>query len=91
MIENKADIILNKILDRVEAVSQSYAQQFRGMKPFNKTQIPNDKVLQIYEDLGTLHQQGSPIPANLFSKYDSNTLNRFIYDMEQLKARRGGK
>ena len=91
MIENRADIILNKILDRVEAISQNYAQQFRGMKPFNKTQIPNDKVLQIYEDLGTLYQQGSPIPMKLFQKYDPDTVNRFIFDMEQLSAKRGGR
>jgi len=91
MKDNFYDLIKERLTHDIKATTDYIVDEFEKQKPFAQTQIPNNIVLQIYEDLGTLHQQGSPIPTNLFSKYDSNTLNRFIYDMEQLRAKRGGK
>jgi len=54
MKENPGDVILRKIMERMESVSNKLAEQYGGVKPFDRQMPPPSSirnVLKSYSDL----------------------------------------
>ena len=82
MKSNLYDEALNGVEDIVGQVSDSISKELKNTKPFDKKQISNDELLYYYTTL-------TPDDMDyLMSKYDRDTINDFIFDMEQVKSRR---
>jgi len=52
MRKNRYDRIMDKMLNRIERVSDKMAKEFKGTNPFDKEPVSNDEALYEYENMG---------------------------------------
>ena len=81
-MENVADNILTRMNKRVEAVSRRLSSQYKGVKPFDAQEVKPEDQLFWYEQLGTQDMD------YLIEKYGRDAINQFVFESEQIKARR---
>ncbi len=82
MKENMADRVLARMNKRVMAVADRLSKQYEGVKPFDAQEMKSEDQLFWYEQLGPVDM------AYLVQKYGREVVNQYIYESEQIKARR---
>ena len=88
MEKNPYDTITDRVFNDINIVADRVATKYKNVQPYDTTKIPNDRLLAMYEDMGTLNQMGQPIMQFFVQRYGPDVMSRFIYDMEQLRKRR---
>ena len=76
------DKVLDKLHQRRQGVRQKLYMQYKGQKPFRMEPIPNDKMVQIYENMN------DEDVVYAVQKYGEDTVRAFVGDMEKLASRR---
>jgi len=82
MKENVADSILERVNKMVGKVAGRLSIQYKGVKPFDKQPVKTEDQLFWYEQLGIEDMQ------YLIQKYGRDAVNQFVFESEQIKARR---
>ena len=83
--DNVADSILGRMNKRVDAVAKRLSSQYKGVKPFDAQEVKPEDQLFWYEQLGTQDMD------YLIEKYGRDRINQFVFESEQIKARRSKK
>ena len=82
MRDNIADSILNRINTRIGSVSNRLSVQYKGVKPFDAQEVKPEDQLFWYEQLGVQDMD------YVIEKYGRDRINQFVFESEQIKARR---
>ena len=83
MRDNPYDRVLEKTLKRVNNASDRIGKNLKGVKPFDKEEIPKRELLQSYMTLTSEDMN------YLIQTHGEEAMNSFIYEMETYKGRYG--
>lgn len=79
---NVYDDVLERVLGRVDKVSERLTTKFKNVKPFAQEQIPKEEMLRAYESLSYDDMNSMVIHHGV------DKVNEFIFEMEQAKLKR---
>lgn len=76
MKENVYDKALDRVLARLDSVSDRIGRNFKGVKPFDKEPIQKRNMLQYYEMLNAEDMR------YLVKQHGEEAMNEFVFEME---------
>lgn len=82
MKENYGDKVLDGVVKRVEQVTNRLTSDFKGMKPFDKEQIPNEDLMYAYDHLGMEDMD------YLIQQHGRDAVNQIISEMETKRRKK---
>ena len=82
MKKNRYDRIMDKMLNRIERVTDKMAGEFKGTNPFDKKPVSNDDLLLEYET------KGFETFSQIANEQGLDAAIAYRDKMEQLKTRR---
>ena len=85
MKEALGDKVVNRLHERRESVRSRLREIYKRTKPFREEPISNDELLFYYNDLDQSDMD------YLLQTHGRDKVQTMIYEMETLKAKRGGK
>ena len=85
MKEALGDKVVNRLHERRESVRNRLREMYKRTKPFREEPISNDELLFYYNDLDQSDMD------YLLQTHGRDKVQTMIYEMETLKAKRGGK
>ena len=79
MKPNFGDLVLSKMMDRIEKASDRLAIQYKNIKPFDSTKVSSQSMFDTYSGLGIEDMN------KLIQKYGEDVVSEYIYDMEKIR------
>lgn len=87
-MKNFYDSVLDGVFELVEAVSGGISSEFKGANPFDKEKVSKEEMLLEYDQMGQSYSDGdTTLYDTKMSQLGEDGMNRYIQDMEQLKAK----
>jgi len=83
MRHNRYDRINDRMLSRIERVTDRMTREFKNTNPFDKEPVSDDEMIRRYD--GTTKEQW----MELMNTHDPADVEQYKNEMENLKRRRG--